>query len=312
MREFTLLERVFALNSELPKRVVVGPGDDMALIALTSDCSLLAACDSAIEGVHAPWGCDPYGLGRKAILRNLSDVAAMINAAPTASLACVTLPRGVSEERAWRLFEGLRETAKAWGAPLIGGDVSKCPAETEHAPLVASVTILATPIDASRPVVTRSGARDGDAIYVTGTIGGAWDRKSGLGRHLDFEPRLRVARALLAMKSTTITAAIDVSDGLGRDLGHLATRSGVRLEFDLDRLPVTSGCAAHEAIMDGEDYELAFTARGEDPVEIAGVRITCIGRVVEGAVGVFAREAGECFDVSNLGFEHSDGSEAKQ
>ena len=312
MHEFTLLQRVFARNAELPASVIVPPGDDMAMMMLSPSHALLAACDSAIEGVHAPMGCDARVLGRKAVLRNLSDVAAMMNARPIATLACVTLPRDCDDARAWQLFEGLRETAAAWGAPLIGGDVSKMSASTTHAPIIASVTILAVRIDETRAVVTRCSARVGDNIYVTGTIGGAWDAVTGLGRHLNFTPRIKVAQTLHALLGDALGAAIDVSDGLGRDLGHIATQSRVRLEIDLARVPICAGSTAREAIAHGEDYELAFTARGEVPSEVDGVAITLVGRVVEGEPAVIALVAGESFVIAQCGYEHrtTDGGRA--
>ncbi len=308
MREFEVLRRIFALNPQLPASVLIPPGDDMALVSLAGCDRVLVAADSAIEGRHAPRGCDPYLIGRKAVLRNLSDVAAMGAARPVATVACAVLPRGIDAARAWRLAEGLRETAAAWGAPLVGGDIATMPASVEHAPIIASVTILAVPLASTARIATRADARAGDGIYVTGSIGGAWDAKTGLGRHLDFTPRIEVAHALAAALGERLGAMIDVSDGLGRDLGHVSSQSKVRLEVDLARVPVAAGIAPRVAIGQGEDYELAFTARGDVPREVAGVPVTRIGTVVEGAEQVMVREGEAWFDASMLGFEH-DGSE---
>ncbi|MFM7259178.1 MAG: thiamine-phosphate kinase [bacterium] len=306
MREFDFLARVFATNHLLPKRVSVPPGDDMAVIDLGDGSDLLIAADGAIEGRHAPWGCDPFLIGRKAVLRNLSDVAAMANARPVAIVATAVLPRDTSEERAWRLYEGLRETAAAWDAPLVGGDIARTSSDDPRAPIETSVAIVAVPRRHDRGFALRSNARVGDGIYVTGTIGGAWNA-DGSGRHLDFTPRLRVAHALDDALGERLGAMIDVSDGLGRDLGHIARLSRVAMEIELERVPVTRGVDPREAIAQGEDYELAFTARGDVPAELAGVAITRVGSVVAGDLVVRVRDGARSFDAVHAGFEHTDG-----
>lgn len=307
MREFDFLARVFAANHLLPKRVLVPPGDDMAVVDLGNGQGVLLAADSAIEGRHAPWGCDPFLLGRKAVLRNVSDVAAMANARPVAIVATAVLPRGTSEERAWRLYEGLRETGSAWDAPLVGGDIARTSSEDPRAPLEVSVAILAAPVRPGRGYALRSNARAGDGVYVTGTIGGAWN-PDGTGRHLDFTPRIAVAHALDELLAERLGAMIDVSDGLGRDLGHIAECSRVAIEVELGSVPTTSGIAPRHAIAQGEDYELAFTARGGLPSQLAGVPITRIGTVVAGDIAVRVRDGGGWFDARTAGFEHCDGA----
>ncbi|MFM7132814.1 MAG: thiamine-phosphate kinase, partial [Planctomycetota bacterium] len=179
MREFDFLARVFAANSLLPSRVSVPPGDDMAVVELGEGQRILLAADGAIEGRHAPWGCDPFVLGRKAVLRNLSDVAAMANARPVAIVATAVLPRGIDEERAWRLYEGLRETGAAWDAPLVGGDLARTSSEDPRAPIETSVAIVAVPRNPARGFALRANAAPGDAVYVTGSIGGAWRADGG-------------------------------------------------------------------------------------------------------------------------------------
>jgi thiamine-monophosphate kinase len=156
----------------------------------------------------------------------------------------------------------------------------------------------------------RADARVGDGVYVTGTIGGAWDAATGLGRHLDFTPRIAAAHALAAALGDRLGAMIDVSDGLGRDLGHIASQSKVAMELELASVPCAAGIAPREAIGQGEDYELAFTARGGVPREAAGVRVTRIGTVVVGAGEVRVRDGTEWFKVDALGFEHEGGAES--
>ena len=317
MREFALLDRIFARNADLPAAVLIPPGDDMALVSLgafegaPAGCGrVLVAADSAIEGVHAPRGCDPYLIGRKAMLRNLSDVAAMGAVRPVATVACAVLPKAMPESQAWRLAEGLRETAAKWGAPLVGGDIATMPASFAGAPIVVSVTILAVPLSQTARIATRADARVGDGVYVTGVIGGAWDKATGLGRHLDFTPRIEAAHALAAALGDRLGAMIDVSDGLGRDLGHIAAQSQAAVEIDLASVPVAAGVDPRDAIRHGEDYELAFTARGDVPAMVAGVAVARIGTVVAGPACVRARDGAQWFDAAALGFEHDGGGSA--
>lgn len=310
MREFALLHRIFAQNAQLPAEVLIPPGDDMALVSLAGCDEVLVAADSAIEGVHVPLGCDAYLVGRKAMLRNLSDVAAMGAARPVATVACAVLPKSIDDARAWRLAEGLRETAARWGAPLVGGDIATMPSTLADPPISVSVTILAVPLSPGARIATRADARIGDGVYVTGEIGGAWDPATGLGRHLDFTPRIAAAHALAKALGDRLGAMIDVSDGLGRDLGHIATQSKVSLEVELSSVPVPAGIVPRQAIRHGEDYELAFTARGDVPAAAAGVAVTRIGTVVAGPAGVRVRDGAQWFDAEALGFEHDGGGTA--
>ncbi len=302
MREFELLSRVYALNQTLPASVMLPPGDDMAALTLPRHAaSLLVAADSAVEGTHTPLGGDAYDLGRKAVLRNLSDVAAMGNAQPLAILACAMIPEGTEDARIWRLFEGVRETGLAWGAPLIGGDTTVVGARSA---LSVAVTILATPIDQQTPLATRSSARIGDGVYVTGVVGGAWDPQTGLGRHLHFPPRLAVAHALSQSLGVRLHAMIDVSDGLAQDLGHVAKSSAVDIELVLSQVPLANGVVVEDAIRHGEDYELAFTASGAVPLMLEGVAITRIGTVCGSGGEVRIVDVCGARDLPVTGWEH--------
>lgn len=311
MREFDFLGRIFATNHLLPARVSVPPGDDMAVVELGDGARILIAADGVIEGRHAPWGCDPYIMGRKAVLRNLSDVAAMANARPVAIVATAVLPRGVDEERAWRLCEGLRETGAAWDAPLVGGDLARTSSEDPRAPIETSVTIVAVPRHPRAGFALRSHARAGDGVYVTGAIGGAWNA-DGSGRHLGFTPRIAAAHALHDELGEALGAMIDVSDGLGRDLGHIAQLSRASIEVELARVPVTAGVEPRVAIGQGEDYELAFTVRAGTavPAFAAGVAVTRIGTVADGPAQVRVHDGARWFDATHAGFEHTDGGGA--
>jgi len=283
MREFDLLQHVYEASRPLARRVTIPPGDDMAMVRLggAESPGVLAAVDQLVAGRHVVLETTPLELvGRKAITRCLSDIAAMA-VKPVASLVAATLPPGFGEKRANGLFDAMRDTAARYDCPLIGGDIAFHSSD-DH-PLVCSVTALAEPIDDEHPPVTRAGARPGDAIYVTGVLGGSVAPDGG-GRHLTFEPRMREAIALSLRLGRNLHAMIDLSDGLGRDAGHIASMSGVRIEIDAARIPCNKGVDWRRAARDGEDYELCFAAAGDVPDTIEGVAVTRIGRVVAESV----------------------------
>lgn len=275
MREFDLLEHVFAANASLGQAVEVPPGDDMAVIRL-GNLRLLAAVDQLVDGRHVRVASTPIELvGRKAVTRSLSDIAAMA-AQPVATLAAVTLPPKFGSDRAALLFEAMRSTAAAYNCPLIGGDLAFH--ADESFPLTCSVTVLAQA--ASHAPVTRSGAKPGDGVYVTGSLGGTY-LEDGSGRHLTFEPRINLALALAETLGQRLHAMIDISDGLGRDASHIAAMSNVQIQIQADRVPCVEGVDWKSAMTHGEDYELLFAATGNVPSEIASIAITRVGEVVE-------------------------------
>lgn len=292
------MSKVYEHNAALDARVVVPPGDDMAVVRLDG-ADVLAAVDQIVEGRHFTLESTPLELiGRKAITRNLSDIAAMA-ARPVASLAAVVLPREWSEARAMELFEAMRATAARYDCPLVGGDIS-----IADAPLMCSVTVLARP--GPRGAILRGGAKVGDAVYVSGSLGGSVE-PDGRGRHLTFEPRVELALAL--SERFDLHAMIDISDGLGRDAGHIAEMSRVQIVIDAGRVPCSPGCAWRRAMSDGEDYELCFTLAADErvPAELCGTRLTRIGIVRErrdGAPTVIVRESGRESDATQLGWEH--------
>jgi thiamine-monophosphate kinase len=259
--EAHVIEAVSASASGLPAWIAIGPGDDMALIAPDA-CrhGVLAACDQVVEGRHFTRDTPLALVGRKAVARNVSDVAAMA-AEPLATLASCVLPRRIGVDGAQSLLESVRRHAEHWGAPLIGGDTAVH--DDPDGPLMLCVTILARPRIAPRGdpirVVRRHGAMPGDALYVTGSCGGSLG-PGGLGRHLHFEPRLAASHALVDALGDALHAMIDVSDGLGIDAGRIASASGgsVVARIDGPRVPRTAGSSLDAALSDGEDHELLF------------------------------------------------------
>ena len=165
MQEFTLLKHIFSTTGAGAAGVVVGPGDDMAVLE-AGGRRLLAAIDQVVAGCHFDADRTPVGLiGRKAVARSVSDIAAMAGV-PLAALAAVVLPTGYGERNATALFDAMHEAARGFGCPLVGGDIAI--ASGQH--LSCSVAVLAEPGPAG--AILRSGARPGDVLYVTGALGG--------------------------------------------------------------------------------------------------------------------------------------------
>jgi len=316
LRESLLLERIRRSARSLPPNVLVPPGDDMALIELGGR-RLLAAVDQVVEGRHFISGTEEALIARKALARNLSDVAAMA-VGPVATLAACTLPPHWDQSRAERLFDALHAHANDWHCPLIGGDIA-VHAPSDHAsPLVLAVTILAEPwpeaIEQAPLVVRRGTAAVGDGIFVTGRLGGSLGH-DGRGRHLSFEPRVDEARALRRALGARLHSMIDVSDGLGRDAAALVG-DGLRVVLDATAIPCHDGCSWQDALRDGEDHELCFATAGSVPssVQSRDGRSTAITRIGEvrprepagaecASACVVRTERGDV-DASNAGWEH--------
>ncbi len=328
MHELVLLRGVYERNVALPPRVTIPPGDDMGGVAWEGG-DVLIAVDQVVGGVHFDLDTPVQWIARKAVARNVSDIAAMA-ALPVAAVCSVCVPRGWSDDQADALAAALSEAGLSMGCPMVGGDVS-----ATDGPPVVSVTVLARAGVHGRPVL-RSGAGIGDAVYVSGELGGSMQRMDGrMPHHLAFEPRVGVAEALLRRQALgggcwRVTSMIDLSDGLAMDLARVCAASsregGVELaaEVDLGRLPIAaaghaaaeqSGRAAWEhAVGDGEDYELCFTVHGGGDgslpwAELAGVPVTRVGRIVAAAgrksaavIGIDAQ--GHRRPLSNLGWEH--------
>ena len=320
MSESDLLAHIYARSARLRERfprVITGPGHDCAVVdaGRTRETPVLLKVDQLVEGVHfRAYPATPIDLiARKAVARAVSDVAAA-GGTPIAALAGAVLPAGF--EKADDLFDAMARWAEGWGCPLVGGDIAagKSDAATERrsdgakAGLVLSVSVvgLAHP---KRGAVLRSGARAGDAVYVTGALGGSFDRATGLGRHLTFEPRLTEARWLCDTVGANLHAMMDVSDGLGRDGARLAAASGVKLRLNAAVIPRSTGEVGwRRAVSDGEDYELLFAAPGGVPAVCpeTGTAVTRVGTVVAGR-GCVVVEGGKEIDVSGMGWEHGSG-----
>lgn len=244
------------LISPLPtnRDVVVGPGDDCAVLRGGADGRLLLLkTDCIIEGVHFESDAAPRDVGWKAMARPLSDFAAMSG---VPQFALVTLIAKPETTLRWTtsLYSGLRKAAGKFGVLIVGGETS-----STSGPATISVSMVGS----AEPDrwVARSGGNPGDELFVTGRLGG-----SLRGSHLTFMPRIEESRWLTA--HFDLHAMMDLSDGLGADLPRLAHASGVAFELDEAALPRNRGCNIEQALADGEDYELLFAVDPADSVKL--------------------------------------------
>jgi len=298
MRETDLLahiaDRSKGLTGAYPGVVVVGPGDDCAVVRVGEGDTLLTV-DQLVEGRHFAPQTAVDLIARKAVARSISDIAAM-GGTPRWGLATGLLPRGYGHADA--LFDAMARWGIEFGAPLVGGDVAMW-----DGGLVLTCTVGGVP-HAVRGPVLRSGARTGDELWVTGRVGGSL----ASGRHLTFVPRVAEGGWLCDVLGTDLHAMIDVSDGVGRDAARLGAASGVAVEIDLSRVPLHQGVGdSVRAIGEGEDYELLFAAAPGASLAAAtlqGTLLTRIGRFAVGSGCVSVDARGGRLEVSQRGWEH--------
>jgi thiamine-monophosphate kinase len=252
MQESKLHDHIYARSIGLAlgggQEIVVGPGDDCAVIRSTNGDLSLLTVDQLVEGRHFESNTDLDLIARKAIARSVSDIAAM-GGIPAWSLATAVLPKDYPH--ADQLFDAMSKWAKHWNCPIIGGDIATH-SSNDH-PLTLTVTIGGSMHKDSSPIL-RSGAKPGDHLYLTGQVGGSFDS----GWHLLFEPRLIAGQWASANQGINgVHAMLDLSDGLGRDADRIAKASGVIIELDAAKLPINHRCKDwRQACSEGEDYEL--------------------------------------------------------
>jgi thiamine-monophosphate kinase len=292
------------------ERVLLGPGDDTAILHWPSGPNCLVTTDMLLEGscfrlaeTHPgiPGAGTARQIGRKALAVNLSDIAAMAGI-PVAAVVSVGLPREGGRALAEDLYLGLREMADSFDTAIVGGDTNSW-----DGPLVINVTLLgeATP----RGAVRRKGARPGDRLFVTGPLGG-----SLLGKHLDFTPRVREALSLHA--AVDLHAMIDISDGLAADVAHLCAESGCGAVLHANTIPIAEAAQTipdkrsplEHALGDGEDFELVFAIAPTDAETLLRAPpvpgLSMIGECVA-EMGLWLEEDGKRRPLPPLGYVHS-------
>jgi thiamine-monophosphate kinase len=225
--------------------VRVGAGDDCAVIGAPRAARWqLLKMDVVVEGVHFLPADDPRRVGWKALCRAVSDIAAM-GGVPAHALVTLAVSGDTEVARVKGIYAGLKRAARRFGISIVGGETSRSPG-----PLFLDIALTGW-VERTRCVL-RSGGRPGDALYVTGRLGG-----SRAGRHLDFTPRLAEARWLT--EHFRPSAMMDLSDGLATDLPRLARASGCGFVLNEAQIPITRGSSLAQALSDGEDFELLFT-----------------------------------------------------
>ncbi|MFA4991521.1 MAG: thiamine-phosphate kinase [Candidatus Omnitrophota bacterium] len=241
--EFDFIRRV-SRGINLSGDTIKGIGDDAAVLRYKKDAYLLFTTDMLAEGRHFHKSHRPYLVGRKSVSCNISDIAAM-GGRPAFCLISLGAPGGLDIRYADELYRGIKDAAGEFSVDVVGGDT------VGSDKIVISVAMLG--VVERNNLVSRAGAKRGDAIFLTGSVGG-----SIKGRHLDFTPRLKEARFLV--RNFKINSMIDVSDGLAADLNHILESSGAGAVIHEKDIPVSSAARGFDsAIRDGEDFELIFT-----------------------------------------------------
>lgn len=254
--ENALLKR---LLHNLPENdaLIVGPGDDCAVVSRDEDWDTLLKTDVVVEKVHFTPDTEPERIGRKALARAVSDIAAMGGIPEHALITILCYPsRPVALLEG--IYRGMGSLARRFGISLAGGETSGLPYDG----LVINVALTGK-VERGQAIL-RSGGAPGDLLFVSGLLGGSFPT----GWHLDFEPRVELARGLLKA-GIRPSAMMDLSDGLGTDLPRLAAASGCGFEVDESKLPCRPGFTPADAVSHGEDYELLFALSPDEAEKLA-------------------------------------------
>jgi thiamine-monophosphate kinase len=307
LSEFGLIAKYFVPLATHPGALALT--DDAAVLSEEAQHDLVVTADALTAGVHFLPDDPPNLIASKALRVNLSDLAAK-GADPVGYLLALALPQSIDDAWLAEFARGLGEDQKTFGVSLLGGDTTATPG-----PLTIAITALGRV--ARGAMIRRSGAKPGDQVFVSGTIGdagaglailqgktggGDTDREFLTGRYRQPTPRLSLGRALRGLAS----ASLDVSDGLIADLGHISETSGVRIVVAADAIPLSAALARFDldivrAATAGDDYEIAFTASGPIPADLP---VTRIGHVEPGQGVVLVDAQGHEIPVRRAGFTH--------
>ncbi|MCP4988836.1 MAG: thiamine-phosphate kinase [Colwellia sp.] len=317
MKEFQLIKHFFSKQSVKRKDVDLGIGDDCAVLAPIENQNVVVTTDTLVAGVHFPFETNPRAIGHKAVAVNLSDIAAM-GAKPSWLTLALTLPE-VDEVWLSEFCEGVFELCEFYNVELIGGDTTQGP---------LSITITAQGLTPKGSYLSRSGAKAGDWLYVTGELGDAALALQQITGKVDIEPQFtKIIRNKLDYPKPRVlagqtlreyaTSAIDLSDGLIADLGHICQASNVGANVVLDALPLSTimrgSLLADDAITlalsGGDDYELLFTISEDNKVGMetamshVGTQVTCIGQI-NASQTISTTLNNKAIPINTVGFEH--------
>ena len=312
LNEKSLIERIRRATATLGQRAGQGIGDDCAVLPLPRGHEALVTTDFSLEDVHfrREWH-PPDSVGHRCLARGLSDIAAM-GGIPRAAFLSLALPDELPQSWVDKFIAGLLKLAAQFSVPLAGGDTAQSPSG-----ILADIVVLGS-VPAGKAIL-RSGARPGDFLYVTGTLGSAAAALNQLRDGESLRPRLhpkhfypqpRVAVGQFLREKKLASAMIDISDGLSTDLGHVCEESGTGAVVYAEALPVAGGKVGLTlALHGGDEYELLFTAGPERriPKQIAGMPVTRIGEILSGKYMRLATADGKTQPLKPAGWEHFGG-----
>lgn len=290
--EFGLIDR-FNKAIKTDAGVVVGSGDDCAVLKWDKEKYLLATCDMIVEGVDFSAQDKPHLIGRKALSVSLSDIASCAGL-PRYCLVSLGAPKSTSVEFMDRLLSGMLSVCRQYKINIVGGDLSRSDK------IVIDVSMLG--FVEKDNLVLRRGAKIGDTIFVTGKLGG-----SNFGKHLKFSPRIKEARFLV--NNFKVNSMIDISDGLCQDLGHILRKSRVGAKIFEDLIPLSKKAQGlKDALYTGEDFELLFTLSKREAQRLLkkGLAVFVpIGEIMPAAFGLsLVDKKNKLMKLSQCGFKH--------
>ncbi len=317
MKEFDLIKHFFSEQAVKRKDVALGIGDDCAVLVAPENQNIVVTTDTLVAGVHFPLDTQARAIGHKAVAVNLSDIAAM-GAKPSWLSLALTLPE-VDEAWLAEFCAGVFELCEFYNVELIGGDTTQGP---------LSITITAQGLTPSGSYLSRTGAKAGDWIYVTGNLGDAALALQQINGHVSIDEQFvsQIRRALDFPKPRVLagqvlreyaSSAIDISDGLISDLGHICQASNVGANIVLDAIPFSDLMrdnlleedALNFALSGGDDYELLFTVSEDNKVGMqtalshVATDITCIGQInLSQTITTTLND--EAVSINTSGFEH--------
>lgn len=312
LHEFDIIQTYFTHSTSSENNIILGIGDDAAIVTVPAHHELVMTMDTLVCGVHFPENTSAYDIGFKALAVNLSDLAAM-GATPQWITLALTLPH--ADETWLKAFsDGLFSLANRYTTKLIGGDITRGP---------LSITVQAHGFIPAGSALKRNGAKPGDLIYVTNTLGDAGlalllsQRSKTIPSDIAEkfyrpEPQIRVGEKLRGIAN----AALDISDGLAADLRHILSKSVVGAKINVDTLPLSKTLlqtlpraeAVQLALTAGDDYELCFTIPNEKKkileVALEKFSYTCIGTITASTELDLHFQNGNKYDIKTPGYEH--------
>lgn len=307
LNEFDIIQTFFDKQTQANANIILGIGDDAAIVAVPEHHELIITTDTLVANVHFPSHTSAYDIAYKALAVNLSDLAAM-GATPAWVTLALTLPEA-NEQWLTDFSKGFFTLANHYHVALIGGDITRGP---------LSITIQAHGIIPKGTALRRDGAQVDDLIYVTNTLGDAglaltYHQKKTLSQNIldKFyrpEPQIVIGEKLRGIAN----AAIDISDGLAADLGHILKKSHVGAEIIVDKIPLSKSLLETVSIEEGiqlaltagDDYELCFTVPENKLSQLNNKHLTCIGKITRNAGLDLHYQNGKKYDLKNHGYQH--------